>query len=337
MGTSYFHQKKQYEMVIKELAQGHEFATQLQLLFMNSSSNQSRESLANELIHKILESFSNGISALSSHSTTATVSDQAVEQQSSVSELCEDSGESCRKRVSPAAAVAGKSGASGRDNRGSYKRRKSGHSETVIKSSIQDNNSWRKYGQKEILNAKFPRSYYRCTHKFEQGCKATKQVQRLEQETNEMYSITYMGQHTCRQSATRAARPMLVNANTVMAMEPPSMVVNVKQEICVVNVDEINNVNNEENNPSEVTTDHHHHNHEVNDSVNMWQGLESFEEAISNYGNNYDHYSNYGFCGGESGVSNDSQVLDLDFGVKDIDFSELIRFDYQESNCGIFF
>ncbi|CAN0923780.1 WRKY DNA-binding transcription factor 70 [Linum grandiflorum] len=317
MGSSYFLQtmQRKQEMVIKELAQGHSFASQLQLLFKN----ENHPAAADELVDKILASFTSGISDLSA--AAASTSDQAVEQQSSVSGMYEDSGESCRKR--PAATAVGKGGG-GRDNRGSYKRRRSGHSDVLISSSMQDGHSWRKYGQKEILNAKFPRSYYRCTHKFDQACKATRQVQRLEEQgTNKetMYSITYTGHHTCRNLPTKTApKPP--------AVEPPPPTMNVKQEILAVavNRDDINNVNNEEN-PSEVTT-------EINDNVDMWmQGLESFEadqaeEAISNYG--YDRYSNYGFYGQRE------QVLDMDFGVKDIDFENEFRFDYGESNGGIF-
>jgi len=41
------------------------------------------------------------------------------------------------------------------------------------------------------------RHYYRCTHKFDQGCQAAKQVQRI-QEDPPMYRTTYIGHHTCR-------------------------------------------------------------------------------------------------------------------------------------------
>ncbi|KZV30060.1 WRKY transcription factor [Dorcoceras hygrometricum] len=46
-------------------------------------------------------------------------------------------------------------------------------------SLVEDGHAWRKYGQKMVLNAKHPRNYYRCTHKFDQGCQATKQVERM--------------------------------------------------------------------------------------------------------------------------------------------------------------
>lgn len=40
------------------------------------------------------------------------------------------------------------------------------------------------------------RSYFRCTHKFDQGCKASKQVQRSEDDPSS-FVITYFGEHTC--------------------------------------------------------------------------------------------------------------------------------------------
>ncbi|GER55705.1 WRKY protein [Striga asiatica] len=84
-----------------------------------------------------------------------------------------------------------------KEKRGCYKRRKS--SETWIKESatlFDDGHAWRKYGQKVILNAKHPRNYFRCTHKFDQGCRASKQVQKI-QDDPPLYRTTYQDQHTC--------------------------------------------------------------------------------------------------------------------------------------------
>ena len=41
------------------------------------------------------------------------------------------------------------------------------------------------------------RNYYRCLYKFEQGCKATKQVQKTEDDPTK-YMITYHQHHTCK-------------------------------------------------------------------------------------------------------------------------------------------
>lgn len=82
-----------------------------------------------------------------------------------------------------------------RDRRGSYKRRK--NSELLVTESLttQDGYAWRKYGQKDILNSKHPRCYYRCTHKPD-GCMAIKQVQIIKEEPI-TYLITYLNHHTC--------------------------------------------------------------------------------------------------------------------------------------------
>ncbi|XP_039778939.1 transcription factor WRKY19-like [Panicum virgatum] len=65
-----------------------------------------------------------------------------------------------------------------------------------------DGRQWRKYGQKHINNAKHPRSYYRCTYRQEQGCKATKTVQQQDDSSGAdhplMYTVVYHGQHTCK-------------------------------------------------------------------------------------------------------------------------------------------
>ncbi|KAL0914921.1 hypothetical protein M5K25_015311 [Dendrobium thyrsiflorum] len=78
-----------------------------------------------------------------------------------------------------------------------YRRRGSPYSWTRITSNtIDDGRTWRKYGQKDIFSAKYPRSYFRCTHKFDQSCKASKQVQRSEDDPS-LFVITYFGEHTC--------------------------------------------------------------------------------------------------------------------------------------------
>ncbi|KAK9067770.1 hypothetical protein SSX86_011881 [Deinandra increscens subsp. villosa] len=81
--------------------------------------------------------------------------------------------------------------------RGCYKRRKNSLTTTKVTSTlIDDGYAWRKYGQKTILNSKHQRNYYRCSHKNEKGCQATKQVQKTNEEPSK-YMITYNGFHTC--------------------------------------------------------------------------------------------------------------------------------------------
>ncbi|XP_062092317.1 WRKY transcription factor 55 [Humulus lupulus] len=65
----------------------------------------------------------------------------------------------------------------------------------------EDNYTWRKYGQKEIMGSKYPRGYYRCTHQKLYNCSAKKQVQRLDDDPL-MFEVMYRGNHTCHMSAT---------------------------------------------------------------------------------------------------------------------------------------
>jgi hypothetical protein len=69
-----------------------------------------------------------------------------------------------------------------------------------------DGYSWRKYGQKDILAAKYPRSYYRCTYRNTQNCWATKQTQRSDEDPT-IFDITYRGKHTCSSANQSAASP----------------------------------------------------------------------------------------------------------------------------------
>ncbi|XP_047067574.1 probable WRKY transcription factor 70 [Lolium rigidum] len=68
-----------------------------------------------------------------------------------------------------------------------------------------DGHQWRKYGQKPINNAMYPRNYYQCTYMKENGCKATKTVQQQEEGAADdgpaMYAVVYYGQHTCKPCA----------------------------------------------------------------------------------------------------------------------------------------
>lgn len=53
------------------------------------------------------------------------------------------------------------------------------------------------------------RGYYRCTHRNTQGCLATKQVQRTDE--NEMvFDVTYHGIHTCQQKNTKPNSNMVI-------------------------------------------------------------------------------------------------------------------------------
>ncbi|MFS7969003.1 putative transcription factor WRKY family [Helianthus anomalus] len=166
--------------LISELIRGRDCTKKLQNLLRRKVVHGGPES-AEDLMMKILGSFSNSLSMLSSW----------------------NSGELCPAPV-PTTSSDGRTWESGesektpavKDRRGCYKRRKTEDSWVKIANTVEDGFAWRKYGQKVILDAKFPRCYYRCTHKSE-GCKALKQVQKLEDGT-ERFHITYFGSHTCQ-------------------------------------------------------------------------------------------------------------------------------------------
>ncbi|XP_012462843.1 WRKY DNA-binding transcription factor 70 [Gossypium raimondii] len=187
---------KKKKKVIKQLVEGQDYANQLQILLHNNNYNPSQQqktehhlsSTKDQLVDKILSSFNQTLTELtsvnvsSSHNQTASNDDQLVKS--------EDCSESRRPRP--------------KGKRGCYKRKRAEQARTVVSDTTQDGHGWRKYGQKDILNSKHPRSYFRCTHKYDQGCRAIKQVQRLEEDGSQMYRTTYIGAHTCKNHSFKA-------------------------------------------------------------------------------------------------------------------------------------
>ncbi|KAK4435454.1 putative WRKY transcription factor 53 [Sesamum alatum] len=80
------------------------------------------------------------------------------------------------------------------------------NSENALEGPGDDGYSWRKYGQKDILGAKYPRSYYRCTYRNVRDCWATKQVQRSDEDPT-IFDVTYKGTHMCNQSINAVPPP----------------------------------------------------------------------------------------------------------------------------------
>ncbi|KAL6902034.1 hypothetical protein ACP4OV_004910 [Aristida adscensionis] len=90
-----------------------------------------------------------------------------------------------------------------------FSRRSQGPSERRIMATLDDGHIWRKYGQKEIQNSPHPRSYYRCTHKSDQGCNAKRHVQLCDTDPSK-HVVTYYGEHTCGDPSTVV--PFIVHA-----------------------------------------------------------------------------------------------------------------------------
>ncbi|KAG4954897.1 hypothetical protein JHK87_040491 [Glycine soja] len=163
---------------MKELVKGQESATQLKVLLEKPFGSEGSLS-CQELTANVLRSFTQAISIINS---------------SSADEVAHRSLLNSGQNGSPVA-VSGEN-RSQKGRRGRYNRRKNALTWTILSCTTDDNHAWRKYGQKRILNSEFPRSYFRCSHKYDQGCRAIKQVQ-VDQENPNMLQTTYIGIHTC--------------------------------------------------------------------------------------------------------------------------------------------
>ncbi|XP_015897288.3 WRKY DNA-binding transcription factor 70 [Ziziphus jujuba] len=178
-----------------ELIEGRDFANRLLSVLASSDGSKSAE----DLLVKIVKSFSNTLSLLNVKECDNN-SDSVISQiraaylpRLDARKSQDHSRESFRR--SPTTPRTKKL-----DRRVCYDRRRTSTSRSWKRDTpalINDGQAWRKYGQKKILNAKYPRHYFRCTYKHDQGCKATKQIQRI-QVNPPMYRTTYFGHHTCR-------------------------------------------------------------------------------------------------------------------------------------------
>ncbi|KAL3839939.1 hypothetical protein ACJIZ3_024530 [Penstemon smallii] len=171
--------------LIRELTRGRESADLLRTI-LRENINGDYDASVLSLVDEILGTFNDSISIITTHCESDEVSDQVPAVMNSSGRKSQDSGGTCKKPASI-------------ERRGCHKRRR--NSETETKETItlfEDGHAWRKYGQKLILNSKHPRNYYRCTHKFDQKCKATKQVQKIQDDPEPLFRTTYHGYHTCK-------------------------------------------------------------------------------------------------------------------------------------------
>ncbi|GJX04139.1 probable WRKY transcription factor 70 [Tanacetum coccineum] len=168
---------------IQELTRGKQLTNKLREMLGQQKKIESDLKLVDAVVVEILGMFDNTLSILNSY----TLNEKLTHIQSSADDQqSHDSGAS------------DKSVRSVKTKRGCYKRGRTSSTSTKVTSTlIDDGYAWRKYGQKPILNSK----YQRCTHKNEQGCQATKQVQKTDDEPPK-YVITYNGHHTCKKSQT---------------------------------------------------------------------------------------------------------------------------------------
>nr|WDU66004.1 WRKY70 transcription factor [Iris laevigata] len=174
-GTKTGYSSLNWKAAIDELTRGRNLASQLGAILEDASPTLS---MNRDLLRKISDSFSRALTVLD---TTGVVKSEDTQS----SENTKLPGEK-RKMES---------------GRGGYRRRiHNNSSSSVTTTTLNDGYSWRKYGQKAILNSKSPRGYYRCTHKNDQMCLATRHVQQSEENPSH-FVITYIGEHTCRELA----------------------------------------------------------------------------------------------------------------------------------------
>ncbi|KAK9015822.1 hypothetical protein V6N11_006915 [Hibiscus sabdariffa] len=167
-------------MLLNELTQGRELTDLLRKHLHPSSPPETRHLL----LDKILSSYDKALSMLNSSANSISM----VQTKPNVSSVQESPGSDAS------------------DKNARFKKRKtcSGWSEQVrvccsgtsFEGLLDDGYCWRKYGQKDILGSNFPRAYYRCTHRYSQGCLAAKQVQKSNNDPT-ILEVKYRGRHTC--------------------------------------------------------------------------------------------------------------------------------------------
>lgn len=208
--------------LVNELARGKEVARQLQMHLNNgtSASQETRE----YLVQKILVSYEKALSMLT-WTTSSPAGDHLQPQPSpGVSGLMSESPPSLNG--SPRSDQDSDRDQEHRDHASRKRKILPRWTQQVrvnpgmgLEGPLDDGFSWRKYGQKDILGAKYPRGYYRCTHRNVQGCLATKQVQRSDEDPN-IFEITYRGRHTCTQ-ASHVPSPILASPDQNQDQVPP--------------------------------------------------------------------------------------------------------------------
>ncbi|KAK1629267.1 hypothetical protein QYE76_003582 [Lolium multiflorum] len=105
------------------------------------------------------------------------------------------------------------------------RRKKEGTTTKTIVTTVPDFDGyqWKKYGQKQIEAAQYPRSYYRCTNSADQACPAKRTVQRNDDGDGDggrppKYTVVYISEHSCK--LTEAAAAPVILETTVGTKAP---------------------------------------------------------------------------------------------------------------------
>ncbi|XP_060184847.1 uncharacterized protein LOC132614410 [Lycium barbarum] len=179
-------------LIKQHLVQGKEFAVQLQTLLQQPLAHH-KPVLAQDLILKILTSFTEALSELNFAGCKGVLQIPKADSD-------------FRKKDKQVV----------KDRRGCNRRRRNASDSFTRESTTTvDGHGWRKYGQKDILNSKYPRCYYRCSHKYDKECRATKQVQRIKEDPI-IYRTTYFDRHVCKFSLKEPLHQMEKTQNYIV-------------------------------------------------------------------------------------------------------------------------
>ncbi|XP_062203336.1 WRKY DNA-binding transcription factor 70-like [Phragmites australis] len=176
-----------HQSAIKEIAREQSLVTQLRAIVLPALQADERSELVAQMLQGILDCSSKAIAELQLHQLEARADDVLVDDKKRVRRNSDD----CTSKEEDA------------KPHHQHKRRRFSDS-VSLKTPVPhyDGHQWRKYGQKNINKTKHPRSYYRCTYRKEQDCKATKTVQQQDDsigaDHSVMYTVVYHGQHTCK-------------------------------------------------------------------------------------------------------------------------------------------
>ncbi|XP_057802543.1 probable WRKY transcription factor 53 [Salvia miltiorrhiza] len=182
------------KVLTDELAQGMEKAMQLRFHLCSTSHSEAEDLI----LQRIISTFEKALCILKcgGHVGVAHVGAQAAAPESSISADGSSRSDDTNKNIKEyqEQGYASKK----RKLQPTWTEQVKVNSENGLEGPGDDGYSWRKYGQKDILGAKYPRSYYRCTYRQGRNCWATKQVQRSDEDAT-VFEITYKGTHACKQ------------------------------------------------------------------------------------------------------------------------------------------
>ncbi|XP_010921157.1 probable WRKY transcription factor 70 [Elaeis guineensis] len=171
-------------MAIEELNRGRELTTQLRALLSAVNPANKQVETAGVLFEEVLKSFSQALSVLKPGGKP--------DMEPGATGACLPASSGGRKEPGVKRSQLEQT----RGDQG-HRRRCTISWTTITSMPLVDGYQWRKYGQKKIYGSKYQRSYYKCVHRKNQGCQATKQVQQKDDGNPPKFIVIYQMPHTC--------------------------------------------------------------------------------------------------------------------------------------------